>query len=120
MDAQLYVRGSDGKNGKRRNIEDCDLLIPVDILQPVRNVRPIFDSKSTIQPGKQIDQRPLGHVLRSITETEEQSARLRRINYSRSLFEKEKTSDNRMFKTHSHHWATECGSKKDKNICIKN
>ena len=52
LDVQMYVRGSDGN---RRAIEDKDLLVPIDMLQPVKNVRPIFDSKLTIQPGKQID-----------------------------------------------------------------
>ena len=72
LDVQLYVRGSDGN---RRAIEDKDLLVPVDMLQPVKNVRPIFDSKSTIQPGKQIDQRNLGRVLKLLTESTDRLAR---------------------------------------------
>ena len=108
LDVQLYVRGSDGN---RRVIQDADLLVPVDMLQPVKNIRPVFDSKSTIQPGKQIDQRNLGRVLRLLTETTEKSARLRRINYSRSFFEQEKTVDNIGSKTHSHKWVAQNGGK---------
>ena len=108
LDVQLYVRGSDGN---RRAIEDKDLLVPVDMLQPVKNVRPIFDSKSTIQPGKQIDQRNLGRVLKLLTESTDRLARLRRINYSRSFFETEKTADNIANKTHSHKWVTEGANK---------
>ena len=101
LDAQLYVRNTDGT---RRSIQDKDCLVPIDMLQPVKNVRPILDSKPVLEGGKQIDQRNLGRVLKLINETTERSAQLRRINYSRSFFEPEKTSDNSANKTHSHQW----------------
>ena len=104
LDVKLYVRETDGT---RRAIKDSDKLVPLDILQPVKNVRPVFDSRSAIQPGKQLDQRHLGRVIRLLTETTDHYAESRRINYSRSFFEKEKTSDNRSNKTHSHKWVTE-------------
>ena len=113
LDVQLYVRETDGT---RRAIKDSDKLVPVDSLQPVKNVRPVFDSKSAIQPGKQLDQRNLGRVLRLLTETTEKWARLRRIKYSRSFFEKEKTSDNRANKTHSHKWVTEGAGQAAKKV----
>ena len=103
VDAQLYVRSSDGT---RRPIEDRDLLTPVDTLQPVKNIRPTFDSKSTLPSGKLLDQKNLGRVLRLLTETTDPEAQKRRENYSRSFFEPEKTHDNRTNKTHSHHWVT--------------
>ena len=103
VDAQLFVRGSDGT---RRAVEDRDCLVPVDTLQPVKNIRPTFDSKSTIQPGKLLDQKNLGRVLRLLTETTDPGARKRRENYSRSFFEPERTRDNRANKTHSHRWVT--------------
>ena len=108
LDVQLYVRNTDGS---RRSIEDKDCLVPIDMLQPVKNVRPILDSKSVIEGGRQIDQRNLGRVLKLINETTEQSARLRRINYSRSFFEPEKTVDNKANTTHSHKWVTEKATK---------
>ena len=111
VDAQLYVRGSDGK---RRKIEDRDLLVPIDMLQPVKNVRPVFDCKSTIQPGKQLDQRNFGRVLKLLTETIDPLAADRRKNSNRSFFETEKTADNREKKTHSHYWVDEGGKKKIK------
>ena len=101
VDAQLYVRGSDGR---RRSIQDRDLLVPIDTLQPVKNIRPTFDSKSTLRPGKLLDQKNLGRVLRLLTETTDPEAKKRRENYSRSFFEPEKTQDNRTNKTHSHKW----------------
>ena len=82
------------------------------MLQPVKNIRPFFDSKSTIQPGKQLDQRNLGRMLKLLTESIDLLADKRRQNYSRAFFESEKTLDNRGNKTHSHYWATESGKKK--------
>ena len=111
IDAQLFVRNSDGQ---RRAIEDRDLLVPIDMLQPVKNIRPFFDSKSTIQAGKQLDQRNLGRVLKLLTESIDPLAGERRQNYSRAFFETEKTMDNRASKTHSHYWTTEGGKKKIK------
>ena len=111
IDAQLFVRGSDGT---RRSIEDRDCLVPVDGLQPVKNIRPYFDTKSTIQPGKLLDQKSLGRVLRLLTETTDIEARKRREIYSRSFFELEKTRDNRANKTHSHYWAKNGDTKEAK------
>ena len=108
IDAKLYVRNA---NGSRRAIQDADCLVPIDSLQPVKNIRPYFENNCTIPTGKPIDQRNLSRVMKILTETTDKLASKRREKYSRSFFEMEKTNDNKEHKTHSHVWK-EVSSKK--------
>ena len=110
IDAQLYVINT---NGEKRAIKDSDCLVPIDGLQPVKNVRPMFEGKGTIQQGKQIDQRSLSRVMKLLTESMDPLAAKRRQNYSRSFFEQETTANNKAYKTKSHIWkAAKSGEKK--------
>ena len=101
INAQLFVVKA---NGTRRPITDADCLVPVDGLQPVKNVRPHFEGQGTIQQGKQIDQRSFSRVMKILTETMDPLAAKRRENYSRSFFEPETTDNNKNYKTKSHSW----------------
>ena len=115
LKAKLLVRNSDGST---RNVQESDCLVPNDSLMPVKNVRPFFDGKPTIPDGKAINQRHFNRVLSLITEEENRDAKNRRIRYSRTYYEYEKTLDNRGAKTHSHIWK-QSGGKGQKTIQIK-
>ena len=102
LEIELKVRQTDGV---LRSVLAKDCLCPNDSLNPIANVRPYFDGKPVIAPGKAINQRQFGRVLSLITEkidtVEEKN---RRIRHSRTFFEGQKTADNRAGLTHSHIW----------------